>query len=100
MPSLSLRNLDEYIRDLPSGDPAWVQIATILERPVESPAFLLGDVPAEMTYAFFAEVRTGPVRCYRLRDVRLTADGIVLAGEHALWSALLNHPNYHVASVM
>ena len=99
MPSLSLRSLDEYVGDLPSGDPAWVQIAPILERPVESPAFLLGDLPAEMTYAFFAETRTGPVRCYRLRQVNLTADGIVLAGENVLWTTLLNHPRYHVASI-
>lgn len=98
--SLSLRNLDEYVHDLPSREPAWVHIAPILECPVESPAFLLGDLPTEITQAFFSEVRTGPVRCYRLRHVKLTVDGIVLAGENALWTTLLNHPDYYVADIV
>jgi len=100
MPSYTIRELDECISRSPGGDPAWVQIAPLQQRPVKPPAFLLGDLPAEITYAIFGETATGPVRCYRLRQVRLTVDGIVLAGEDALCTILVNHPDYHVAAIM
>ena len=100
MPSFSLRSLDDYLVAYRGKGASRVQIAPISEHPVEPPAFFLGDLPAEMTYAFFAERRTGPVQCYRLSHVKLTVDGIVCADNNLLWSTLLNHPDYYVSQLI
>ena len=99
MQAYTIRNIDDFVAASRSKA-SWVQIAPPIERPVKSPAFILGEWPAELSFAFYNETKVGPVRCYRLRDVTLTIDGIILSSPYALSTALVNHPDYHVNAIL
>ena len=99
MQAYTIRDIDDFVGALRSKA-SWTQIAPLTERPVKSPAFILGEWPAELSFAFYNETKVGPVRCYRLRDVTLTIDGIVLSSPYALSTALVNHPDYHVNAIL
>ena len=99
MSSVQIRPLEDLIEQRRGQEASWSQIAPSMTIPVESPAFLLGDFPAELSYAYFAETVVGPVRCFRVRDAMLTTDGIVVADGCMHWTTLLNHPDHHVAVI-
>ena len=72
-------------------------MAESIQRP---PAFVLGNLPDNLSLSVVSEFSTGAVRCYRLRDVCMTFDGILLHGGQALSSTHFNHPDYHIDNLV
>jgi capsular polysaccharide biosynthesis protein len=96
---VNIADLDEYLERGGASFDRFELIgeAESVQRP---PAFVLGNLPAGLSLPILSEFVTGPVRLYVLKNGCVTFDGIVIHGQTALSSILLNHPDYHVASVV
>ena len=67
---------------------------------LQPPAFIFGTLPAYLTPDLFSEHELGSVGCYRIRNGRVTSDGVVLRAGEAFWSAAWNHPDYLVRNLI
>lgn len=100
MTALAFCDAESHFAGLPAGAVSQVDLRGSSENLQRPPAFVIGGMSPELSYTLFAELQTGPVRLYTLKDGRVTLDGIVLHGSTALHSWLFNHPDYHVRELL
>ena len=60
---------------------------------LQPPAFIFGTLPAYLTPDLFSEHELGSVGCYKIKNGRVTSDGVVLRAGEAFWSLAWNHPD-------
>lgn len=88
------RDVVDLSRLNPSKAP-FVELSSGSVSPLDPPSFVLGPMPDFLGSYMYGQVETGPVRCYRLADVDVTLDGLILDGPTAVASDWLNHPVPH-----
>jgi len=77
-----------------------VEIEPATRTPAPRPSFTFGTFPDFLAPDLYSDFDVPGMRCYWLRDTRVTFDAILVHRGQPLWSLALNHPADHVGRAL
>jgi len=101
MPTVSqVTDFSAYVAALGSARAERIEIAPGEISLNQAPRFVLGPVPEQLGLAMLGELSIPPISCYKLHNIRVGLDGILIDGDSALSNNSFNVPDYHARALI